>query len=352
MNRFEADFSHSRQLGKHYEPGEVIFHQGDLADALYIIQKGQVELVMITPDGEDRLALLSPGQIFGETSLFTADKHRFVTARAMDEEVHLLSVDERTFIQRLHQDPALAFRVLRHMAQRIYDLDRERRQWIRWKKVCGLTNEAVFEQESEEGLGEGFRRIMNVFDFSGGTHVLMVEDDPDFKRLVEIWLRSTERQQEGEDPLHPPKFTLTHVTTLVEARENLCRDKFDLVLLDLNLPDSRGMESLQQITPYVCETPIVIFSGDRREESLYQALHQGAEDFLVKGEASKEQFQRAIRFALERHRFRQEELPQRELPPRPSQESGCGCQVRTPVQRVGRWLRALWVQKPPGSSQP
>lgn len=339
MNRFDADFTQDRQLGRRFAAGEVIFQKGDLADSLYVIQKGQVELVMVTPDGEDVLAILSPGQLFGEISLFTADKHRFITARAK-EEVHLLTVDERTFIKRLHQDPSLAFRLLRHMAQRIKDLDLEREKWIRWKKVCGLSSEAVFAKE-EEGAEALLRRVLNVFDFSAGYHVLMVEDDTDFVRLVEIWLQST-APAEVDNPLQPPKFSITHVTTLAEARELLCSDKFDLVLLDLNLPDSQGMETLSNVTPYVCETPIVVFSGDRREESLYQAIHKGAQDFLVKGEVKKEQFQRAIRFALERHRFRHGDLLPREVPCERKVEP-CGCQEPSVVAgRWGKWMRRWW----------
>lgn len=305
MNQFDSDFGQDRQLGRRFAPGEVIFRKGDLAEALFVIQRGRVELVMETEDGEDQLAVLSPGQIFGEISLFTADKHRFVSARALDE-VHLLTVDERTFIKRLHQDPSLAFRVLRHMAQRIRDLDQERELWIRWKKICGLTNEGVFDRhDAEEGMGGSLRRIMNVFDFSVGYHILMVEDDPDFHRLVENWLPKVAADHRDVNPLQPPRFSLAHVTTLAEARDLLCQDKFDLVLLDLNLPDGEGMESLKGITPYVCDTPIVVFSGDRREEYLYQAIHLGAQDYLVKGEVTKEQFRRAIRFALERYRFSQ-----------------------------------------------
>ncbi|GAB0058185.1 hypothetical protein SIID45300_02529 [Candidatus Magnetaquicoccaceae bacterium FCR-1] len=112
-----------RELGTHFQPGEVIFRQGDPARCMYVIQKGRVEIVMESEFGPRHLNSLKDGDIFGEISLF-AEKARIATARAVTE-VRALQLDEKTFLSRLHQDPSLAFRLIRKLAQRIHEQDHE-----------------------------------------------------------------------------------------------------------------------------------------------------------------------------------------------------------------------------------
>ncbi len=112
-----------RELGRVYEEGEVIFRQGDPARCLYVIQKGKVEIFMESEYGSNHLTTLKKGDVFGEISLF-AGKARFATARTLQKS-RILTIDENNFIAKLHQDPSLAFRLIRKMANRIYDQDHE-----------------------------------------------------------------------------------------------------------------------------------------------------------------------------------------------------------------------------------
>ncbi|MBF0293764.1 MAG: cyclic nucleotide-binding domain-containing protein [Magnetococcales bacterium] len=112
-----------RELGKRFAPGEAIFLQGEPARAMYVIQKGEVEIVMDSEYGPRHLNTLGEGEIFGEISLFS-NRARIATARAVTE-VRVLQLDEKTFLARLHQDPSLAYRLIRKLAQRIYEQDHE-----------------------------------------------------------------------------------------------------------------------------------------------------------------------------------------------------------------------------------
>ncbi len=110
-----------RDLGKLFKTGEIIFRQGDPAECMYVVQKGEVELVVESEYGFKRLTMLKSGDVFGEVSLF-AEKARFSTARAV-QDTWVMTLDERAFMGRLHQDPSLAFHMIRQMARRIYDQD-------------------------------------------------------------------------------------------------------------------------------------------------------------------------------------------------------------------------------------
>ncbi|MBF0126649.1 MAG: GGDEF domain-containing protein [Magnetococcales bacterium] len=112
-----------RELGRRFLPGETIFLQGDPARTMYVIQQGRVEIVMESEFGPRHLNTLNEGEIFGEISLF-ANKARIATARAVTD-VRALQLDEKTFLNRLHQDPSLAYRLIRKLAQRIYEQDHE-----------------------------------------------------------------------------------------------------------------------------------------------------------------------------------------------------------------------------------
>ncbi|MBF0370097.1 MAG: GGDEF domain-containing protein [Magnetococcales bacterium] len=112
-----------RELGKLYKKGEKIFRQGDTANCMYVIQKGRVEIFLESAETNHTFITLKKGDIFGEVSLF-AGKNRFATARAT-KDARILKLDEKTFVAKLHQDPSLAFGIIRKMAQRIYDQDHE-----------------------------------------------------------------------------------------------------------------------------------------------------------------------------------------------------------------------------------
>jgi diguanylate cyclase (GGDEF)-like protein len=118
--------------------------------------------------------------------------------------------------------------------------------------------------------------------------VLLVEDNPGDARLVEILLSAT-----GQE------FDVKHVGTLGEALDELDRPP-KVVLLDLSLPDSAGLETVERMRRAAPQLPIVVLSGRDDEEVALRALQSGAEDYLVKGQGDGDLISRSIRYSIER----------------------------------------------------
>ena len=110
-------------LGKVYADGHVVVRQGDVGDCMFAIQAGQVEVLRETDHGEVRVAVLGEGDIFGEMAILQKEV-RSATVRALGE-ARLLTIDKRTFLRRVHEDPSLAFNILRTMSGRIRELSEE-----------------------------------------------------------------------------------------------------------------------------------------------------------------------------------------------------------------------------------
>jgi diguanylate cyclase len=124
---------------------------------------------------------------------------------------------------------------------------------------------------------------------SAPVRVLLVEDNPGDARLVEILLSETSQG-----------FDVKHVGTLGEALDELDRPPFEVVLLDLSLPDSAGLETVERMRRAAPELPLVVLSGRDDEEVALQALQGGAEDYLVKGQGDGDLISRSIRYSIER----------------------------------------------------
>jgi DNA-binding response OmpR family regulator len=122
--------------------------------------------------------------------------------------------------------------------------------------------------------------------------VLLVEDSPTYAQLV----RSMLSVAKGAD------FTVQHVDSLADSIEQLEREEFDAVLLDLMLPDSGGLDTLDRLSTVAGGTPIVVLTSIDDEESSLRALHQGAADYLIKSEVSANWLSRALIYAIERRR--------------------------------------------------
>jgi signal transduction histidine kinase len=122
-------------------------------------------------------------------------------------------------------------------------------------------------------------------------NVLLVEDNPDDVRL----LRRALVRDRVED-IH-----LVHVARLSDALLRLAKDRLDAVLLDLSLPDSTGLDTLRQLRAMAGELPIVVLTGHTDEALGLRSLHEGAQDYLVKGQADGRLLDRGLRYAIERH---------------------------------------------------
>jgi len=108
-------------LGKMYRDGEVIVREGETGECMYVIQEGQVEVLLEKEGKQARLAVMSEGDFFGEMALIEREV-RSATVRALGN-VRVLSVDKVTFLRRIHEDPSLAYRILQKMSHRIRELD-------------------------------------------------------------------------------------------------------------------------------------------------------------------------------------------------------------------------------------
>jgi CRP/FNR family transcriptional regulator len=111
----------ARGLGKVYQDGEIIIRQGDGDDNMFVIQEGQVEVVVEQDGQEVRLAVQGAGQPIGEMAVFE-DQVRSATVRALGQ-ARLLTVDKKSLVRRIHEDPSLAYHMMQTMSQRIRALD-------------------------------------------------------------------------------------------------------------------------------------------------------------------------------------------------------------------------------------
>jgi CRP-like cAMP-binding protein len=107
-------------LGKQFETGEVIVRQGDTGNCMFVIQEGEVEAVAEGDGKELRLRTLGPNDFFGEMALFEKET-RTCTIRALAP-TRVLTIDKKNFLGGIHEDPSLAFRIVKTMSHRIRDL--------------------------------------------------------------------------------------------------------------------------------------------------------------------------------------------------------------------------------------
>lgn len=94
-------------------------------------------------------------------------------------------------------------------------------------------------------------------------------------------------------------FALKHATRLDEALQQLIEHQFDIVLLDLSLPDSRGYVTFEQVYATNSTLPIILLTVDEEEAVARQAMAAGAQDYLLKGKICSQLLPRAIRYAIE-----------------------------------------------------
>lgn len=98
------------------------------------------------------------------------------------------------------------------------------------------------------------------------------------------------------------KSNLRHVKRVKEAVDTLCEDNFDAILLDLSLPDSQGIESLDIVKQKAPQLPIVVLNTVDDQNIAVRSLRQGAQDYLIKGQFEGETLTRSICYAIERQR--------------------------------------------------
>jgi CheY-like chemotaxis protein len=124
--------------------------------------------------------------------------------------------------------------------------------------------------------------------------VLVVEDNPGDAALVEDYLTELDAKY---------VYHIHHVTTLAGALAALIDPIPDVILLDLTLPDTSGLDGLRRLREEARNIPVVVVTGHNDEETAFNAIQAGAQDYLIKDEITPSLLRRALRYALERHRL-------------------------------------------------
>jgi diguanylate cyclase (GGDEF)-like protein/PAS domain S-box-containing protein len=123
-------------------------------------------------------------------------------------------------------------------------------------------------------------------------NVLAIEDNPDDAELLRVMLKKVQE----------PSFTFVQAPRLSGGLQILREGSFDIVLLDLGLPDSEGMDSVLKIRRQSPTIPIIVFTGIDDNEVALKALHLDVQDYLTKGQIDRHLLVRSIRYAIERKR--------------------------------------------------
>ncbi len=130
----------------------------------------------------------------------------------------------------------------------------------------------------------------------GKISVLLIEDDPGYARMI----------QEMIAEFGKPDLDLTYSDTLTKGLDSLAKENFDVILLDLTLPDSDGLETLLRIKGLVPDIPIVVLTSLEDEKIALKAVQESAQDYIYKGDVRPTLLIRAIKYAVERKRMLQE----------------------------------------------
>jgi CRP-like cAMP-binding protein len=135
-----------------FEPGDVIFSEGDDSREMFVVLEGNVEVVKISPrGGEVKLAALDRGEFLGEMSLLES-LPRSATARAVNR-VRLLAIQPGGFLLKIRRDPTFAFEIMQSLSRRIR-----------------VTNEALMKAMSRgETSVESLRQIIQGAEFDNHT---------------------------------------------------------------------------------------------------------------------------------------------------------------------------------------
>src|SRR6202167_2519696 len=103
----------------------------------------------------------------------------------------------------------------------------------------------------------------------------------------------------------PDSFELTHLLRMREAEIHLAKGGVDIVLLDMGLPDEHGLDTMRRSLAAAPEVPVIVLTGVEDETLATEAMKEGAQDYLIKGQIENRALPRALRHAIERHRLDQ-----------------------------------------------
>ncbi|MBX2970435.1 MAG: hybrid sensor histidine kinase/response regulator [Cyclobacteriaceae bacterium] len=138
--------------------------------------------------------------------------------------------------------------------------------------------------------------------------VLILEDNPGDFFLVKEFLKRTSL----------PAYEIHHTERVADAIKLLQEQEFHLILMDLFLPDSEGIQTFMKIYPLAKQAPVIVLTGLVDEEVTLGTLQQGAQDYLIKGEYDEKLLEKTIRYSVERKHnqeliMRSEEVSRKKL---------------------------------------
>jgi len=149
---------------------------------------------------------------------------------------------------------------------------------------CGSSFEVT---PTERGQGKKLHEIP--------VRVLLIEDNTGDARLFQEMLAG----------VLAPRFSLCHEGRLDQALQRLSDEAFDIVVSDLTLPDAGGLDAVARLKPQTSKVPLVVLTGLDNQELALDAVRQGAQDYLVKGQFDGNLLIRAIRYAIERKQIQE-----------------------------------------------
>jgi len=126
--------------------------------------------------------------------------------------------------------------------------------------------------------------------------LLLVDDNPDDVRLIMEILKETKKLD----------FSITNSARLDKSLKLLDEKQFEMILLDLELPDSQGLETFKKVSPHAPGLPIVILSGLKDESLALKAIKAGAQDYLTKSKMNSNNLVRIVQYAIERKQAKED----------------------------------------------
>jgi sigma-B regulation protein RsbU (phosphoserine phosphatase) len=144
----------------------------------------------------------------------------------------------------------------------------------------------IAEEKQQERTGQASAPAQRI-------RALLIEDNPGDARLIDLMLREADAES----------FEIRRAERLEDGLRELGMGEIDIVLSDLSLPDSRGIDTFLQLHSRAPHVPIIVLSGLNDTNLALNAVHLGAQDYLIKGQVDGQLLARAMRYAIERKRM-------------------------------------------------
>jgi diguanylate cyclase len=167
----------------------------------------------------------------------------------------------------------------------------------RYHQASGSRGVPEGDEEHRQFLADGCQVAARRRFMTGkAMRVLVIEDNAGDARLL--------REMFGNE--RPGTFVVTHLSLMSDAVIHLAKGEADIVLLDLGLPDAHGLESVRRAHAAAPGIPLIVLTSLDDEALAAEAMKEGAQDYLIKGQIENRALPRALRHAIDRHRIQTE----------------------------------------------